>query len=186
MLRLRSTITAPDEECIAHGAKYYCQIDRGWRGRSGRISDEQEVVRWRYGVRRHPSGRGWANPFNKADFVVEGADGQMETVIRRASFVPPVFHIMDRDRVIGRIRMISPLRNKYTIDINGVNSWTFRMPLFTILFHGDSNNSSNKTEIWVAVGPSEMEWSILIRPGINDRHLISALAFIHNERWHYA
>ncbi len=60
------------------------------------------------------------------------------------------------------------------------------MPLFTILFHGDSNNSSNKTEIWVAVGPSEMEWSILIRPGINDRHLISALAFIHNERWHYA
>lgn len=167
---------------MAHGAKYYCQIDRGCRGRSGRISDEQGVVRWLYGVRSHPSGRGWANPFNKLDFVVEDADGQVKLVIRRAAFVPPVFQMMDRDNVIGRIRMISPLRNKYIIDIDRVNSWTFHMPLFTVRFRGDSDTGR---DVWVAVGSSEMEWSILIRPGINDRQLVAALAFIHNERWHY-
>jgi len=57
------------------------------------------------------------------------------------------------------------------------------MPLFTIFFHGESDN---RTSIWVAVGPSKKEWSILIRPGVNDRHLVPALAFIHNESWHYA
>ena len=90
---------------------------------------------------------------------------------------------MDGDNVIGRIRMSSLLRNKYAIDINGVNSWTFQMPLFTVRFRGDSNTG---TDIWVVVGPSKMEWNILIRPGISDRQLVAALAFIHNEWWNYS
>jgi hypothetical protein len=182
MSHTRSTNAAPDQETIARGAKYCCLIDRDWRGRGGRISDEQGALRWLYRVRDSPSGRGWANPFNKPDFVVERMDGQVEVVVRRALFVPPVFHIIDGDSVIGRIRMISPLRNRYAIDIDRVGSWTFKMPLFTVRCHGDSEAG---TDIWVVIGPSQRKWCILIRPGVVDRHLVAALAFIHNEAWYY-
>jgi hypothetical protein len=183
MRHLRRTPDAPDENCLADGAKYYFEIDRGSQSLSGKISDDQGVLRWRYRFRRCALARGWANPFNKPDFVFEDTDGNEELIIRRASFVPPVFHLMERDRVGGRLRLISPLRNRYAIEIYGLNSWTFRMPLFTIYFHGDCEIG---TDVWVWMGPSEKEWSILIRPGIEDRYLLPALAFIHNERWHYA
>jgi hypothetical protein len=56
------------------------------------------------------------------------------------------------------------------------------MPLFTVRFWGESRSGA---EIWVVVGPSKMEWTILIKPGVNDRLLVPALAFIHNEWWNY-
>ena len=56
------------------------------------------------------------------------------------------------------------------------------MPLYTILFFGDS---AAGIEIWVEVGPSEKEWSILIKPGVPPRVLVAVLAFIHNERYFY-
>jgi hypothetical protein len=104
-------------------------------------------------------------------------------VVRRTSFVPSVFQIRDGDKVAGRIRMVSPIRNKYVIEIDGVNSWIFRMPLFTVRFRADS---AVGTDIWVVVGPSKMEWNILVRPGISDRPLLAALSFIHNEWWNYS
>jgi hypothetical protein len=79
--------------------------------------------------------------------------------------------------------MRSMFRNKYSIDIVGLNSWTLRMPLFTVRFCGDSRAGS---EIWVVVGPSKMEWNILIKAGIEERPLVAALAFIHNEWWNYS
>jgi hypothetical protein len=182
MSRPGSKTLAPDEECIALGAKHYFEIDRGRHGLTGKISDERGTVLSRYAPRTCSS-RGWANPFKKPDFVVKDAESQAELLIRRASFIPPVFHIIVGDKVIGRVCMISPLRNKYLIDIGGVNRWTFRMPLFTARFYGDSGA---RTDVWVAVGPSEMAWSVLIRPGINDKRLVAALAFTHNERWNYA
>lgn len=185
MWPLRNRITAPQLEDIASGSKYTCVIDPtpSIRSSSGTVYDEHGVVRWRYGFRANPSGRGWGNPFNKPDFVVADANGQAELVIRRVSFVPPIFNIMDGDLVLGRIRLRSLLRNKYAIDINGVNSWTFRMPLFTVRFGGYSHSC---TDIWVIVGPGKMQWNILIRPNVSERHLVAALAFIHSEWWNYS
>jgi hypothetical protein len=70
-----------------------------------------------------------------------------------------------------------------SIEIKGAGFWTFRLPLFTVRFRGDSQTG---TDIWVILGPSKMEWHILIRPGISDPRLVAALAFIHNEWWNYS
>jgi hypothetical protein len=174
---------APNEECVARGAKYFCQIDRRGLNRSGKIYDEQRVLRWRYDVRDNPPGRLRGNPFNKPQFVFADADGSAESVIRRVSFVPSSFEIRDKDTFVGRIRMRSLVRIKYSIELDQAGSWTFRLPLFTVRFRGDSETG---TDIWVIVGPSKMEWNILIRPGIGNRHLVTALAFIHNEWWNYS
>lgn len=89
---------------------------------------------------------------------------------------------MEAGRIIGRVKMCSVFRNKYAIDIDPVNSWTFRMPLFTIRFFGDSRSGP---EIWVAVGPSKMEWRVLIKRDTSEWPLLAALAFIHVEAWNY-
>jgi hypothetical protein len=150
------------------------------------VRDEQSVIRWRYGLRKNPSRHGLGNPFNKPDFVIgepyAESHAQGELIIRRASFIPPLFNIIEAGTIIGRIGMRSIFRNKYAIDIDGVNSWTFRMPLFTISFHGDS---SAGTEIWVVLGPSKREWNILIKPGVKEQPLVAALSFIHAEWWNY-
>ena len=172
---------APDEECIARGAKFTCAVD--WGGHSGaiwEIWDERNTIRWRYETRGNVSGRTARNPFNKPDFVVTGRDNDQEVIIRRASFIPPVFDIIESGKVIGSIRMRSIFRNKYSIFIRGVNSWTFRMPLFTIRFYGESDAGA---EVWVVVGPSKREWNLLIKPGVKEWPLVAALAFIHNEWW---
>ncbi len=172
----------PDKECVANGTKLLCQIDRGGDGHSGAVRNEQGIVRWRYGVRKSGSGRALKNPFTKPDFVVAEPEANDEITIRRASFLPPVFNIIRAGSVIGGIRMRSIFRNKYSISIDGVGSWTFRMPLFTIRFCGDS---SAGPEIWVIVGPSKMEWNILIKANVKEWPLVAALAFIHNEWWNY-
>jgi hypothetical protein len=146
------------------------------------VRDEQGIIRWRYAFRENASGRGSGNPFNKPDFVIAGPDSKHEVIVRRASFIPPVFNIVEAGRIIGTIRMRSMFRNKYSISIDGVNLWTFRMPLFTTGFYGVSSAGA---EIWVVVGPSKMEWYILIRAGVKEWPLVAALAFIHNEWWNY-
>jgi len=176
-------VIAPNGECIARGTKLFCQIDRGRSSRTGSVRDEQGAIRWRYAFRRCSGGRGLANPFSKPDFVIAEPNTEHGIIVRRASFIPSVFDIIESGARIGRVRLSSVLRNKYSISIDGLDSWTFRMPLYTIRFYGDS---SSTTDIWVVVGPSKTEWSILIRAGVNEWPLVAALAFIHNEWWHYA
>jgi len=53
---------------------------------------------------------------------------------------------------------------------------------FTIRFFGDSRSGP---EIWVAVGPSKMEWRVLIKRDTREWPLLAALAFIHVEAWNY-
>jgi len=182
MWRSRTRAIAPNEECVARGTKFLCQIDPGADGHSGAVLDEQSIVRWRYAIRNNAPGRVPGNPFNKPDFVIAEPDAKDEVIIRRASFIPSVFNIIEAGRVIGRIGMRSMFRNKYSVSIEGVNSWTFRMPLFTIRFYGVSSAGA---EIWVVVGPSKMEWNILIKAGVKERPLVAALAFIHTEWWNY-
>jgi hypothetical protein len=181
-MRLRRATTPPNADCIAKGHKFICQIDRRADGHSGGVMDEKGVIRWRYGTRKNSSAYRFANPFNKPDFVIAAPEGSDEVVIRRLSFFPPVFHILRAGAVIGCIKMRSLFRNKYVIAINQVNSWTFRMPLYTISFFGESGTGPG---IWVVVGPSKMEWNILIAPETIPWPLVAALAFIHVEAWNY-
>jgi len=182
MRRAKSGVFIPDDECIAKGTKLLCQIERGPIRRHGEVRDEQGNLRWRYAPRANPSGRSVGNPLNKPDFVVAEPDGNDGTIIRRVSFIPSTFDIVEAGGVIGTIRMLSMFRNAYSISV-GPNTWTFRMPLFRVLFFGESVAGF---EIWVQVGPSEREWSILIKPGLAQRSLVAALAFIHNERYYYS
>jgi hypothetical protein len=179
---MRRNSTWPTEEYIARGTKVLCQIDRGADGHSGAVWDEKGLIRWRYRLRKN--GPRWVpgNPFNKRDFVAAEPDAGKEVIIRRASFLPPVFNIIEAGTIIGRIGMRSMFRNKYAIDIDGVNSWTFRMPLFTTSFYGESSDGA---AIWVAVRPSKMEWNILIKPGVKEWPLVPAVSFIHTEWWNY-
>jgi hypothetical protein len=182
MWRSRTANVVLDKECIAHGHKFLCKIDQGTDGHSGAVLNEHGAIRWRYGTRKNPSVRSLGNPFSKPDFVIADSDGRDEVVIRRASFVPPVFDIMETGGIIGRVRMCSLFRNKYAIDIDQVDSWTFRMPLFSIRFFGDS---STGRDIWVAAGHSKMEWLVLVKRGTSEWPLLATVAFIHVEAWNY-
>ena len=182
MWRKRTRSIAPDQDCVARGAKFQSHIERRADGHSGMVRDEQGVIRWRYGNRESSPTDGDANPFNKPDFVIAEPSATNELIIRRSSFIPSVFEIIDAGRALGTIRMRSIFRNKYLIDIDNLSSLTFRMPLFSVRFFGVSTAG---IEIWVAVGPSEMEWNILIKPGTEEWPLLAALAFIHTERWNY-
>jgi hypothetical protein len=179
----QSRAVVPDDDCIANGTKLICQIHRGPVRRNGEVKDEQGSLRWSYATRANPSGGVLGNPLNKPDFVFAELDEKDETIIRRVSLIPSTFDIVESGAVIGTIRMRSIFRNEYSISIEGVNSWTFRMPLFTVLFFGESGAGF---EIWVRVGPSEREWNLLIKPGVAQRSLVAALAFLHNERYFYS
>jgi prepilin-type N-terminal cleavage/methylation domain-containing protein len=173
---------APDQDCLARGAKFICSIDRRTGGHSGAAYDEHGDIRWRYGVRKNDLGRSWGNPFNKKDFVVADPQTGEEIVLRRASFFPPRFTIMDAQGVRGTVRMVSILRNEYAIHVTGRQPWTFRMPLFNYTFWGGTDESP---EFWV-IERTKMDWHFLIKPGIEDQPLVAALSFIHVERWNYS
>lgn len=179
----KAKAAGPDEKCLAEGGKYRCEIARGEDGYNGVVRDERGITRWKYGVRANVSGRSLSNPFNKPDFVIADPDGKNEIVVRRASFLPPAFTVMDAGESVGKIRLTSPLRNRYEILLVGSQALTFRMPLFTVRFWGGSQSGP---EVWVVVGPSKMEWSILVKPGLDDRRLVAALAFIHGEWWNFS
>ncbi len=176
-------VSLPDETTIAHGAKFTCVIDRGGLNRTGKIYDEEGKICWQYGPRTNPDGRRWGNPLNKPDFVFTNTDGQIEIVIRRVSFIPSVFQITDQEQSIGQIALRSILGIKYRILLDGHPSSTFRLPLFTLRFWGDTDLGPS---IWVLVGPSKMQWSVLLNPGTMVRELVASLAFIHTQWWNYS
>lgn len=171
-------IIPPDEHSIEHGAKYVCVIDRDGRSRGGKIYDENGDVRWQYDWRRNPEGLSWRNPLNKPGFVVTNPDGQVEIVIRRASFFPSTFRILEGNNSIGRITLPNVLGIKYRILLDGFPGATFRVPLFTRQFWGDTEGDAS---IWVVVGPSTMEWNVLLKPGTNDLGIVATIAFIHTQ-----
>jgi hypothetical protein len=174
-------VTPPSADMRARGAAYVLQVGHGVDS-PGTILQEPGVVRWRYQTqpRRNP----WsvANLIRKPEFVV--VDGGMQEVlrIRRSKRTPVKFDILDDGNVVGTIGHRSILRNAYTLDLRGGITWRFRMPLFTVLFHGKSNRGS---QLWALVGPSKMRWNLLVEPGADSVDLLAALAFVHWEWWCY-
>lgn len=176
-------VSPPDESCIAHGAKFACVIDRGGLNRTGKIFDEDGKICWHYAPRTNPGGRSWGNPLNKPDFVFTNTDQNSEIAIRRLSFVPSVFNVLDGTRVIGRIALDSFFGIKYRVLLDGYAVVTYRLPLFSLGFWGDTGGDPS---IWVMVGPSKMQWNMLFKPGTDNSELVVSLAFIHNQWWNYS
>lgn len=179
MWRNKRGFIAPDDDCVAKGTKLLSEIYRGG-SRDGEMRDEADVIRYRYGRNKTPLRWRLKNPLGRPDFYVTELGIKGELIIRRVSRIPSIFEIIEGGRAVGRIRMLSILRNRYSITVDDIGAWTFRMPLFTVFFFGESREGA---EIWVRVGPSERQWSILIKPGVAQRPLAAALAFIHNERY---
>ena len=173
---------APDQDCVVRGAKFRCRIDRGAGGHTGAVYDEHGDLRWRYGVRKNDRGRSWKNPLNKKDFVVADPQTGEEIFLRRASFFPSSFTVNDARGLRGTVRVVSVLRNMYAIKLTSGRPWTYRMPLFTVWFWGETDESP---EFWVRE-VTKMAWDILIRPGIENQPLMAVLSFIHVERWNYS
>jgi hypothetical protein len=180
--RSQNRTIAPDKDCIARGAKFACRIESAWDGHSGKVYDEHGDVCWRYGARKSDLGWRWGNPFNKRDFVVASPQTNEEIVFRRISFLPPRLMINDARGESGTVCMVSVLRNKYRINVTARQSWTFRMPLFKVVFWGGTDESP---EFWVRE-VTKMAWNILIKPGIEVQPLLAALCFIHVERFNYS
>jgi hypothetical protein len=175
--------SGPDEETAKGGARYCFRIDRTSTTRTGEIWGDPGVVRWRYEKRASPPGPFLQNPFHKLEHVVKDLEGRDVVVIRRTSLIPSVFEIIDTGKCVGTIRLRSVLRNSYAIKLDGGTVWKFVMPLWTVRFGGYSNTGMH---VWVLIGPSKMEWNVLMRTGTNDTRLLFALAFIHNEWWNYS
>jgi hypothetical protein len=180
----KQKLIPPDEQTCKDGTKLLCKIHRQKDSHSGTVTDDQGVVRWRYGVRKTARGPWRGNPWCKPDFFIHAeGDPAAEIVIRRVSFIPSIFEIIEGRQSIGRIRMRSLFRIKYAIEIAGAEALTFRLPLFTVRFWGSSEDG---VKIWVMIGPSKMEWNILFEPGLDVRKTIAAVSFIHTEWWHYS
>jgi hypothetical protein len=167
---------------FAAGHQYSLQIgsETEW---PGVILSEPGVIRWRYTT--DPKREPWspANLFGKPHFVVMDSDEHEILRVRRETRLPPRFEIVERGEPVGRISLRSPLRNRYTIQFGNEPTWTFHMPLFTILFRAESTSGR---EVLVRVGPSKKQWNLLAEPGTDSIYLLCALAFIHREWWSYS
>lgn len=182
-MRSPARSTSPDEFCLTYGRKFVCTIDRTFRQSSGTVFDEHGEICWQYNASRNPRGRSWQNPLNKPDFVFTNTDGHRTLTIRRVSFIPSVFQILDGGDSIGQIALSNILGTQYEIRLDECAAITFRLPLFTLRFWGDSEAGQI---VWVQVGPSKMQWNVLLKPGTNDRELVASLAFIHNQWWNFS
>jgi hypothetical protein len=119
----------------------------------------------------------------KPDLVFTNPDQQEILRIRRSSYFPPQFELMENGGVVATISLRSILRNKYTFEFKAGPTWTFYMPLYSILFPGESTNGDH---FWVRVGPSKRQWNLLVPTGVDGVQLLSCLAFVHREWWCYS
>ena len=174
----------PDDEYVQKGQQVFFVIDRELdRHSAGDILDAEGHRLWRYRRSDNPAPISTRNPFGKPDFVVADASEKDVCLIRRESFLPSRFSIIESDQPRGTLSLCSILRNRYRICIHDVGTWTFRLTLFTVFFWGDADGVPS---VWVRVGPSKMEWNVLLKPGVSATPLVFALAFIHNEWWNYS
>jgi hypothetical protein len=172
----------PSEDEIERGARH-CLVIAWDRGSPGSILPEIGDARWH--CRTEPCRSAWSalNLLRKPDFVLVDQEERGVLRIRRASRLPPRFSILQNGEVVGTIGLRSFLRNKYSIVLTDGPTWTFRMPLFRIYFHGESSSDSR---LWIQVGPGKTQWNLLAQAGADDVRLLAALAFIHREWWCYS
>src|SRR5687768_6716531 len=166
----------PTHDQIERGVPYLLQL--GWGlGYPGWIFAEAEpgtaTVRWHCRTEPCRSNFSPLSLIRKPDFVLLDHEEREVLRIRRNTRFPPRFNIIHIGEVVGTIGLRSILQNKYAINLKAGPKWIFRMPLFTLHFYGVS---SSNARVWVVVGPSKMEWTLLTEAGANDVRLLAGLA----------
>lgn len=162
------------EEFLRISTKYLSIIDRASRQRRGMVKTEEGTVTLQYFERRPSSVKG--------SFVVLNVSSGSEFLFVKRSCMRSFFEIRDGDALVGTIKRRGILNRVYSISIEGLGQWNLRIPLFTTRFLGQSKE---KKDLWVAIGPSKMEWRIFLDPRLNSPILIAAVAFVHNEYWNH-
>lgn len=157
---------APNAEDLEKGAEYLLRIGPFLYG-EGDITARSSGERWRTEKR-------------KRQFAVIDAAGNTILQIRRDKLFPPLFSLIADDEVIGTMASRPVMRNRYVVTFATGETWAFHPKLFTAYFPGESADGK---KLWVTVGPSKREWSLLIQPGADDPRLVAALAFMHREWW---
>jgi hypothetical protein len=176
-------IAGPSDEVLDRGFKIVSIVE-GSADAPGSIFDSMGGLLWRFHT--EPRTHAWSirNLRQKPEFVVSDPGGSELLRIRREVRFPPTFQMTQSSRVAGYIRLTSVLRNSYVIVLSDGATWRFRMPLYTVLFHGASETGS---EVWVSVGPGgKKHWNILLDGNEDQTLVVSAIAFIHREWWCYA
>jgi hypothetical protein len=171
----------PTPDQIERGVPYFFQLSWATGYPSWIIAEPgNPTVRWH--CRTEPCRANFSpqNLIRKPDFVLLDHEEREVLRICRTTRLPPRFNMIQNGEVVGTIGLRSIFQNKYAINLKAGPKWTFRMPLFTVYFHGASSSNSR---VWVIVGPSKMEWSLLTEAGTDDLRLLAGLAFIHREWW---
>ena len=116
----------------------------------------------------------------KNDFVLTNLESAQSVAIRRKSLFSASFEMSCEGKLVAEISMTTALRNKYEVKISSSETWTAWMPLFTIYFGAASAVGEN---LWIKVGPSKRQWTVLFKDGSDSPELLCALTFIHWRWW---
>jgi hypothetical protein len=160
------TFIAPKAEDLDNGAEYMLHI--------GPFPDAEGEI-----LVRRPAER-WRTEFKSGLFTVfDPAEREILRVSRDAR-VPPRFSLLAGGNAVGTMASRPLMRNRYVVNFAAGETWAFHLKLFTVFFPGESAGGK---KLWVRVGPSKKQWSLLIQPGADDPRLVAALAFMHREWW---
>jgi hypothetical protein len=191
-----ATRKLPNARDVARGVEYWFGIgsDVDWAGEMWQLGYEKAFCQYETRPKRSP--HDLRNLLRKPPLVFTDSEGREIGRIIRGGRFPPTFHIIEPDPnptgtsagptgVVGTIRLITPLRNKYSIQLHPGPLWeslhlTFHMPLFTIYFRGWTTDGRS---LWVRLWKSKRSWLLLREPELNHPYLLPALAFIHREWW---
>ncbi len=174
--------TVPDVDTIENGTVYCIEVERGSNGTRGTISEYPGTLRWRYSVRPTGSETSSRNVLIRKEFVFTDEKEQEIITIRRESFFPASFGIMEKGETVGKVKRRNILGTKYEINIKEDSVWMVSIPLYRMNFRAESNVG---TTIWFRYGQSTMQWMAISRPGDSYDRVLMALAFIHNNKWNY-
>jgi len=182
---LRSMRKAPKPDDIERAAVYGLVLDGGAEEVPGFIFETQGVTEPGWHLRTEPPRSPYSllNLWRKPDFLLVDRDNREILRIKRTRRMPACFDLVDKGNPVGTVQRHGILRNKYALAFKDGATWTFRMPLFTWLFWGESNTGGR---IWVRMGPSKVQWTVLMQPEADDVRLLAGLAFIHREWWCYS
>jgi hypothetical protein len=172
----------PSQELLERGRRVMSLISSNSNA-EGAIFTDQGVPLARFETHPKRSAHSLLNLGNKPAFVVYDPSNCEVLRIQRVRRMPPTFQMIGDGQVLARIRLLSLLRNSFAIEPVDGARWVFRMPLFTVTFHGASSEGE---EVWVQVGPGKTQWNVLLEPHRDSIPFLSALSFIHREWWCYS
>ncbi len=117
--------------------------------------------------------------FRLPDFVVyDLAEREVYRIKLKRTFGRTVFEMLENGSVVCVIQRGSFLQTRYTFQFSNGDKWTFRLPLFSVLFSGVSERGEKmRVRLW-----THNVWYVFIDAAADNPQLAAVLAFIHRER----